>query len=107
EHGLDIAGILPKPFVPAALRRLLSDEVAPAAGQAAPPAGVAASVAGASTPSQPFRVTEANLRQALQARQFHVVYQPKTRCFDGELSGFEALVRWRHPEQGLIRPDAF
>jgi diguanylate cyclase (GGDEF)-like protein len=34
-------------------------------------------------------------------------YQPKVRLRDGSLAGVEALVRWRHPERGLLYPDAF
>jgi diguanylate cyclase (GGDEF)-like protein len=34
-------------------------------------------------------------------------YQPKVRLHDGSLAGVEALVRWRHPERGLLYPDAF
>ena len=47
------------------------------------------------------------LREAMHARQFEVFYQPQVSLVDGRLSGFEALVRWRHPERGLLGPDAF
>jgi len=50
---------------------------------------------------------EADLRQALDAQQLDVYYQPIVRLSDGTLAGFEALMRWHHPEKGLIEPSNF
>lgn len=50
---------------------------------------------------------EAALQQALPRGEFHLVYQPRISAADGSLSGVEALLRWHHPERGLIMPDAF
>jgi EAL domain-containing protein (putative c-di-GMP-specific phosphodiesterase class I) len=100
EHGLDIAGVLAKPFSPAALRDLLSAK--PAAGGASP--GAARS---SPAPAGGFEVDERNLGQAIARRELVVVYQPKIRCADRALAGFEALVRWMHPEWGVIPPDRF
>ena len=50
---------------------------------------------------------EAQLRVALQRKEFELHYQPQLDTASGELIGFEALLRWRHPEQGLIPPDKF
>jgi diguanylate cyclase (GGDEF)-like protein len=47
------------------------------------------------------------LRQALRAEQFVVYYQPKINLHTGTVSGVEALLRWQHPEKGLIPPDHF
>ncbi|MEV0154612.1 bifunctional diguanylate cyclase/phosphodiesterase [Micromonospora sp. NPDC050686] len=44
---------------------------------------------------------------ALERGEFLLDYQPLTSLADGTLRGLEALVRWRHPERGLLRPDAF
>lgn len=44
---------------------------------------------------------------ALDAQQFYVVYQPQIDFRTGKLKGVEALVRWRHPEKGVISPDRF
>ncbi|MGA7504132.1 MAG: EAL domain-containing protein [Candidatus Sulfotelmatobacter sp.] len=50
---------------------------------------------------------EAELREALAKRQFRVYYQPIVYMRTGEIAGFEALLRWQHPEQGLISPHKF
>jgi diguanylate cyclase (GGDEF)-like protein len=47
------------------------------------------------------------LRLALDRGDFHLLYQPVVRLPDGRPAGAEALVRWEHPERGLIRPDLF
>ena len=47
------------------------------------------------------------LRQALSSDQLYVVYQPQIAAASGELIGLEALVRWRHPERGIISPADF
>jgi diguanylate cyclase (GGDEF)-like protein len=49
----------------------------------------------------------AELRTALDAGQFRLVYQPIVSLPDGELAGVETLVRWDHPERGLISPADF
>jgi diguanylate cyclase (GGDEF)-like protein len=49
----------------------------------------------------------AGLRAALADGQLRVEYQPKIRLGGGEVTGFEALVRWRHPELGPVSPDEF
>ena len=50
---------------------------------------------------------EAELRAALTAGQFVVHYQPTVRLGTGTVCGFEALVRWEHPERGLLPPADF
>jgi diguanylate cyclase (GGDEF)-like protein/PAS domain S-box-containing protein len=47
------------------------------------------------------------LRSALDERQFRLVYQPKVDLRTGRVFGVEALVRWDHPEHGVIGPDRF
>ena len=47
------------------------------------------------------------LEQALEAGQFFLVYQPLLSLADSQVVGFEALVRWRHPERGALTPDQF
>jgi diguanylate cyclase (GGDEF)-like protein/PAS domain S-box-containing protein len=50
---------------------------------------------------------EKNLRFALERDEFFLVYQPQIEISSGRVTGFEALIRWRHPELGLIPPDRF
>ncbi|NMY76848.1 bifunctional diguanylate cyclase/phosphodiesterase [Pseudomonas sp. WS 5071] len=48
-----------------------------------------------------------DLRQALAQQQFSLHYQPKIDASNGQPVGAEALLRWEHPQQGLLMPDAF
>lgn len=50
---------------------------------------------------------ERDLRLALNREQLRVHYQPKVSLESGEITGMEALVRWEHPERGLISPEQF
>ncbi|OED42277.1 hypothetical protein AB833_06380 [Chromatiales bacterium (ex Bugula neritina AB1)] len=50
---------------------------------------------------------EASLREAVENDEFELWYQPKVSMPDCRLSGVEALIRWRHPERGLVPPDLF
>jgi diguanylate cyclase (GGDEF)-like protein len=47
------------------------------------------------------------LRRAMEENELAVVYQPKVRLRTGEVEGVEALVRWRHPDRGLVLPSSF
>ena len=51
--------------------------------------------------------TEAQLRQALERNEFMLHYQPKLDLAGGTVSGFEALLRWNHPQRGLVPPLEF
>jgi diguanylate cyclase (GGDEF)-like protein len=50
---------------------------------------------------------ETALRGALQRGEFQVHYQPRTNVATGEVTGFEALLRWQHPHYGLLPPSEF
>ncbi len=96
ENGLKIAGVLHKPFTSRSLRQLL-----------------AAAVPGANHelhsqhPAAKPEITHGELEEALRHGRVVTYYQPKISCFDGSLTGFEALARWEDPEFGLISPDYF
>jgi len=92
-RGLAVAGILPKPFSMRALRELLDAE----------PAAIRAGGGEVMCP-QPEDVA---LDRALAAGEFIVAYQPKWLIREARVLGFEALVRWRHPQLGIIPPDRF
>lgn len=58
--------------------------------------------------SGPHRLAmERDLRRALKNNEFEIVYQPQITINTGKVIGFEALVRWNHPEKGKIRPCEF
>jgi diguanylate cyclase (GGDEF)-like protein/PAS domain S-box-containing protein len=50
---------------------------------------------------------ENDLRRAIERAEFCLHYQPIVTLADGRVRGFEALVRWQHPERGLVRPGEF
>jgi len=52
-------------------------------------------------------VLESNLRSGLERREFFVQYQPQVSSVDFHLVGMEALVRWQHPNLGLLYPNEF
>ncbi|MEW6133040.1 MAG: EAL domain-containing protein [Pseudomonadota bacterium] len=55
-----------------------------------------------------FRVRqEKELRMAIARGEFEVYFQPRLNLASGRISSAEALLRWNHPEQGLLAPDAF
>ena len=53
------------------------------------------------------RSLESGLRGALKRKEFELYYQPKVRLATGEITGAEALLRWRHPVRGNILPGVF
>lgn len=50
---------------------------------------------------------EADLSRALERREFRLVYQPVVSLSGGRIEGFEALLRWQHPERGAVSPAEF
>jgi diguanylate cyclase (GGDEF)-like protein/PAS domain S-box-containing protein len=50
---------------------------------------------------------ENSLRLALEKSEFFLVYQPQMDMVSGTITGLEALLRWQHPELGLVPPDKF
>ncbi|MGO4108084.1 EAL domain-containing protein [Paenibacillus sp. YAF4_2] len=50
---------------------------------------------------------ERDLRKAIQRNELELYYQPKVNVYTGEIVGAEALIRWNHPEWGMISPNEF
>ncbi len=50
---------------------------------------------------------ETELRQAIKQEEFVLYYQPIVDLNNGRITGFEALIRWMHPEKGLVPPNIF
>ncbi|WP_062109105.1 sensor domain-containing phosphodiesterase [Bacillus niameyensis] len=52
-------------------------------------------------------LAEMNLRKGLDLNEFELYYQPQINSYTGKISGLEGLIRWNHPEKGLIFPNFF
>jgi diguanylate cyclase len=50
---------------------------------------------------------ESNLQRAIEENQLYLEYQPQFNIETNQITGVEALIRWQHPELGLVRPDEF
>jgi diguanylate cyclase (GGDEF)-like protein len=57
--------------------------------------------------AQARRMLEFDLQQAVHRNEFEVYYQPLVKIEDHEVIGFEALLRWQHPDRGMIPPAEF
>ncbi|MBV7572986.1 EAL domain-containing protein [Pseudomonas sp. PDM32] len=64
-------------------------------------------IASVDTEMRRRRELEKDLRDALLRNQFYLVYQPQISYRDNRVVGVEALIRWQHPEHGLVPPDLF
>ena len=92
---LNVLGSLPKPVDPDKLAELLAGHRC-ATARLAPEALAPVNTYG-----------EEELGRAIEQGQMILHYQPQVRIADGEPTGMECLVRWRHPEEGLIYPERF
>src|SRR5260370_17698266 len=53
------------------------------------------------------RMLEHDLRSAIARNEFELAYQPQARLDTREITGFEALLRWRNPQRGQVPPALF
>ncbi len=84
DRGLTMSGVMQKPFRVDRLREML-----------------------AGFRRMPKELLAADLAEAIATDQLFLEYQPKMDCRLGRYTGVEALVRWRHPSHGIVRPDEF
>ncbi len=99
EHGLTIGGVLAKPFAPGDLRQLLADQKSEIVDIEPDPHP--------DTDRRRHEISPEDLEAGLERGELELVYQPKVNCADSALAGFEALVRWRCPERGVVPPGLF
>jgi EAL domain-containing protein (putative c-di-GMP-specific phosphodiesterase class I)/ActR/RegA family two-component response regulator len=90
-QGLQVLGTLTKPIRARTLLSLLQT------AEAVAPASLA----------MPLVVTVDDLSRGIAANELVLHYQPQVRMSDGAWTGVEALVRWQHPQHGLLYPDKF
>jgi EAL domain-containing protein (putative c-di-GMP-specific phosphodiesterase class I)/ActR/RegA family two-component response regulator len=91
-HHLDVLGALNKPVTPQALQDLLARQTS----------------RHSDAPQASRRIyTPQQLRQAIDDGQLLNHYQPKVSLDKGALIGVETLVRWQHPDDGLVEPEQF
>ena len=83
-RGLDVAAALAKPFTPTELEGVLRENRL----------------------GEPW-LTAAGIQAAIDRHEFFLLYQPKVSLKTGTITSVEALVRWRHPERGLVSPLEF
>lgn len=90
--GLNMAGILPKPIEIDRVKEVLESHFGPFKKRRLDLA---------------LELTEDELLRAIEQNELRVYYQPQIKFESGAVMGVEALVRWQHPEHGLIFPDSF
>ncbi|KQW51495.1 MULTISPECIES: EAL domain-containing protein [unclassified Roseateles] len=91
DERLHLLGTLPKPVTAAGLARLLNDARSRTGTSGRPP----------------FEPDHDDICRGLSASEFIPFFQPKVSFATGLVTGVEALARWRHPEHGLLGPQAF
>lgn len=93
-HGLSTVGYLQKPFRVTELEEIFDTQLN-------------CVTAPISRADPKVIVTDEELRTTLDSHQFVLHYQPQIEIATGAVVGLEALVRWEHPERGLVLPDNF
>lgn len=92
--GLAIVGRLQKPFRLTELEKMLASHATTGAASLSPQ-------------RPPIAITANDLQRAIDRNEFVLHYQPQVDIATARVVGLEALVRWQHPELGLVFPDSF
>lgn len=92
EHELHVLGVLQKPVMPAKIREML---------------GMLDQAKTEGTLIKAEGVNAKELKHAIDSDQLATYFQPKVDLKTAQVVGMEVLVRWKHPQKGLIMPDAF
>jgi len=92
-HRLSVRGALHKPVTPGQLEVLLG--------------AVGGAPARRTSGAARKHYTAERLKQAIEGHELTNVYQPKVELATGKVRGVETLVRWQHPEDGMVFPDQF
>ncbi|EMY76394.1 cyclic diguanylate phosphodiesterase (EAL) domain protein [Leptospira weilii serovar Ranarum str. ICFT] len=104
QYGLKISGVLEKPIriqeYQKVLMGLISDQKKNESSNTFAPAKK-------TSKEPPSAISAEEIEIAIREDQMLLFYQPKIDFKTGTVSGFESLVRWSHPERGLIFPDSF
>jgi EAL domain-containing protein (putative c-di-GMP-specific phosphodiesterase class I) len=95
-HGLKVVAVYAKPFSGADLEACLTEQKGAISGRST-----------ARLRRARPEIREARIEQALRAHEIVLHYQPQVSLPGLEWTGVEALVRWQHPEFGLLSPDTF
>ncbi len=103
EHGLDFVGVLIKPLTSQSLQAMVTDERSGRSRFI----DDNRSIDLARFNAHIFVPTRQELIRAIEREEFVVVYQPQIHCYGRAIAGFEALIRWKHPERGLLLPRVF
>ncbi|NQZ08785.1 MAG: EAL domain-containing response regulator [Algicola sp.] len=107
DHGLTVAANLSKPIGIKKLTDLLSGLLSKQdLNQSQNPTEIPSPSITDET-NAPFTPTADDLTRAIDEKQLLLYYQPQVDLTTNALSGVEALVRWQHPEHGMIYPDSF
>ncbi len=103
QYGLKISGVLEKPIRIREYQKLLTGLISEQKNESAHSFTSGKRI----VHEQASVIGPEEIEQGIRENQFVLFYQPKIDFKTGTVSGFESLVRWSHPERGLIFPDAF
>jgi len=100
--GLTVVGIIQKPFRLAELKQMLMNHTSQ---HISDKTSIATSTPGKEPTLK--EITKEEFLLGIERKEFILYYQPQIEIATGKMVGLEALVRWQHPERGLLLPDSF